>query len=262
MNLKEKLEDILLQNKPESNSGPFQQEGTLYGEQQLEIVKQLLLEDDTFKDCDELNFMSYPTIQFGDTPMDAQTFKWNEGLKFKGKCYLLSLSLTPEMYDPNSIHEIVKDGASITPTLHDPKTFEPKRKIILEFRPNRVQDGITNHEEVLRQELHDLLDKVFDNPDTYQVKGVRGLLIRGIFEIVETNDIKTTIDLSAQIVEPKYNKVFYMESDYKDGEVKITMKSEFIPIELKDKFIEQFGEKSYNLSITKEEIKKFLDDNK
>ena len=262
MNLKEKLEDILLQNKPESNTGPFQQENTLYGDEQLQLVRELLLEDETFRDCNELNFVSYPTIQIGDKPMSMMSYKWTDDLKFKGKCYLLSLFLTPEMYDPNTMFNIVKDGAAISPTIYDPTTFEPKKKIVLEFSPERAQNGADNHEEVVRQELHNLLDKVLDDPNTYRIKGVRVLLIRGLFETVETKDTATTIDLSGEVVEPKYSQVFYMESEDQDGEIKLHMKSKFIPNNLKNKFMEQFGKKVSDLSLTSEEIEKFLEENK
>jgi hypothetical protein len=261
MNLKEKLEDILLQNRPEPNTGPFQQENTLYGAEQLNLVREILLKDETFKDCNELNFVSFPTIQIGDKPMNMMSYKWTEDFKFKGKCYLLSLSLTPEMYDPNSMTKIVKDGANISPTMYDPITFEPKKKILLEFSMDRPQDGVTNHEEVIRQELHGLLDKVLNDPDTFRIKGVRGLLIRGLFETVETKDTSTTIDLSGEVVEPKYVQVFYMVSENLEGEVKINMKSKFIPNNLKDKFMEQFGKKVSDLSLTSSEIEEFLKNN-
>jgi hypothetical protein len=45
------------------------------------------------------------------------------------------------------------------------------------FPPSEVND-----EELLRKELHDLLDKVLDSPNEYKIKGTRGVMIRGVFE--------------------------------------------------------------------------------
>jgi len=191
--------------------------------------------------------------------MITQTYRLHEGQKFKGKGYLLSVMLTPEMYDPNSIHDIVKDGASITPTIYDPNTFEPSKKIILQFSPDRKQDGITNHEAVIRQELHDLLDKVFDNPDTFRVKGVRGVLVRGIFE---RNEIVKEVEppkflVGSVDVEPKYSQAYYWEKETKNGEVSIKLVHKNIPIELVDKFTEELGHKK--LDVTEEDINQFLE---
>ena len=264
MNLKEKLVEILKNRKSEPGQGPFNQDLTLYGGLQLETIKEILLEDETFKDCEPLNFMSHPTIVIDDKPMVAQSIKWSEGLKLKGKCYILSLSLTPEMYNPDSIHTVVKDGAAITPTLYDPKTFKPKRKIVLEFSPERKQDFQINDDDIVRLELHALLDKVLDDPDTFRVKGERGLLIRGIFEEIESKDkITTRTDLSGVIdTEVKHYMAFYLEPTTKKGEVSMTLKHMLIPIELTDKFIEQYKDKVADLSLTKEEIEKFLEENK
>ena len=263
MNLKEKLVKILKNRKSEPGQGPFNQDLTIYGGLQLETIKEILLEDETFKDCKPLNFLSQPTIEIDGKAMTAQSIKWSEGLKLKGKSYLLSLSLTPELYNPDSIYDVVKDGAAITPTLYDPETFKPKRKIVLEFSPERKQDFVINDEDIVRLELHALLDKVLDDPDTFRVKGERGLLIRGIFEEIESKDITTRTDLSGVVdTEVKHYMAFYLEPTTKEGEISMTLKHMLIPIELTDKFIEQYKDKVADLSLTKEEIEKFLEENK
>lgn len=260
MNLKEKLEEILKNKKTESDS--FGQDLTLYGSEQLESYKQTLLETETFKDCSELNFLTHPVTYVSEVPAIAQSIKWSEGLKLKGKCYLLSLALTPEMYNPSMLRTPVKDGAAITPTTYNQTTFEPRKKIVLEFSPERIQDGITNHEAVIRQELHDLLDKVFDNPKDYQIKGERGLLIRGVFETVEQDDKVTTVDLSeVYSTEPKHFMVFYLEPKTSGNNVDMNLKKFLVPLKLKDKFMEKYGDKVSDLSIKKEEIEEFLFEN-
>jgi hypothetical protein len=43
----------------------------------------------------------------------------------------------------------------------------------------------TNNEGTLRNDIHKLLDDVLDNPKEYQTKGFRGVLVRGLFEVIE-----------------------------------------------------------------------------
>jgi hypothetical protein len=261
MNLKETLEGIL-KDKPITENIFGLDINTLYGKEQLEQYKELLLQTDTFKDCDELNFLTLPLINIDDKPMVAQSWKWSKNLKFKGKGYLLSLALTPEMYNPDTIHKPVKDGAGITPTVYDGETFEPKKKIILEFSPEIVQDQqMVNGEAILRQELHDLLNKVLDNPQDYKIKGERGLLIRGLFESSENVPELPTLDLSGAIdEEPKYSMVYYLKAQPEDenGNVSMKLEHKLIPKELKDKFLEHFGERASNLQLTESEIEEFI----
>jgi hypothetical protein len=261
MNLKETLEGIL-KDKPITESMFGVDINTLYGKEQLEQYKELLLQTDTFKDCDELNFLTYPIINIDDKTLVAKSYKWSKDLKFKGKGYLLSLALTPEMYNPDTIHKPVKDGAGITPTLYDIKTFEPKKKIVLEFSPEMIQDQqMANGEAILRQELHDLLDKVLDNPQDYQIKGERGLLIRGLFESSENKSESPSVDLSGVInEEPKYSMVYYLKAQPEDenGNVSMRLENKIIPLELKDKFLEHFGERASSLQLTESEIEEFI----
>lgn len=171
-NLYEKLEKIL----------KSQSDHILYGHNKLAHIKEIVSTDETFKDCDKIEFID-PENYDGFT--STKTIKWKEGLKFKGECKILSLMLTPEMYDPSSMFVIVKDSASISPIIYDLITFEPLKRIILEFKIERHEDGVNNQKEAIRQELHELLDKVLDDPETYRMNGVRGLLIRGNFEVYE-----------------------------------------------------------------------------
>ena len=116
----------------------------------------------------------------------AETINLSDLMEFKGKCYLLSLSLTPEMYDPNQLLKPVKNGAAMGPTIYDPSTFEPRKHILLTWSPEMVQDlSGTNDEVTLRNDIHKLLDDVLDNPDEYKTKGTRYVLVRGLFEVID-----------------------------------------------------------------------------
>jgi len=155
----------------------------------LEEVKDELLKLDVFSECDDLEIVHIPTFVLEDgKPVLAQIFKYEEGMKIKGKCYLYSISLTPEMYDPIKAFEPVKNGASISRPVYDPMTFEPRKHILLTWSPEMAQDlRGSNDEKTLRNDIHKLLDDVLDNPEEYRTKGTRHVLIRGVFEVVGGN---------------------------------------------------------------------------
>jgi hypothetical protein len=169
------------------------------------------------------------------------------------------------MFDPNKIHTSVLDGACITPTLYDPQTFQPKKKVVLEFSPEMDQEQILNGgETILRKQLHETLDKILDNPENYQVKGEKGVMVRGLFEevVTPTSTYKTDL-VGIETEKQTHTRAYFFEKDEKtstEGLVNLKLSSIPIPIELRDKFIEELGPKSVN--VTREEIEKFLEDNK
>jgi len=239
----------------------------LYGKKVLEQYKEQILKCEEFKGLTSLEFAEFPAYKDeNDEVKTIMTYKLGDNTIFNGKGIILSLSLTPEMFDPNKLTTPVKDGAVITPTFYNHKNFEPYKRIVLEFSPERMQDGISNHEEIVRQELHDLLDKVIDNPQDYTPVGERHVLIRGIFEEVASIQEKNTVDfnLVASTKEDDVFTVFYLESKAEDdqGNINMELKSKWIPTKLKDKFMEELEEKHKNLRLRKEEIDKFLEENK
>jgi hypothetical protein len=268
MKLKELVDDIFKDGpvKPYETMGFNTPNYTLYGEKDLLKYKEKLLLCDEFSEVEELHFMSMPFITIDDQPKNASSFKHSDGVKLKGKCYLLSLSYSPEMFDPSTFNKPVKDGAGITPIVYDPSTFEPKRSILLSFSPERKQEfppSEFNGEELVRQELHELLDKVLDNPEDYRVKGVRGILIRGIFENVESPSVPPPQLLSGVInkqdTNPTHHLVFYMDKQETESGIKVELKNKMIPSELKEKFLSEF--KDEGIHITEEQINQFLERN-
>ena len=259
MKLKEVLKEIL--SKPIEPMDKFGlMDTTLYGEQLTEYKEQILSCDE-FSECDELTILKTPMMSIDDKPYSVQTYRLGEGQKFKGKCYLLSLALTPEMYDPNTLHEPVKDGATLTPLLYDPQTFKPNRKIVLNFSPEREMGSSTDPDGDVKRELHELLDKVLDNPSDYTVKGDRGVLVRGVFE---KNEIVTQVEPPKYLVSvntsPDFIYVHYMHKDIKEnGEINVTIKPKRIPIKLKEKYEETFKGRMMEISI--EDIDNFLKEN-
>jgi hypothetical protein len=188
MKLKEFLEVALLgkEDNPNLTNGTFVDETCLYGNE-LDKYKNIIKECDEFTKCDSLEILSMPLVKGKkDKIYTAETIKLSDLMKFKGKCYLLSLGLTPEMYDPNQLLKPVKNGAAMGPTIYDPSTFEPRKHILLTWSPDVTQDlSGTNNEEKLRNDIHKLLDDVLDNPDEYKTKGFRGVFVRGLFEVID-----------------------------------------------------------------------------
>ena len=254
MKLKELIEIVKLTKKED-----VYMDNTLYGKN-LEKYKDIIMNTDEFKECESLEIIEYPIVKSrngeGLTPY---TIKLSDLMKFKGKCYLLSLNLTPEMYDPNQLLKPVKNGAAMGPTIYDPSTFEPRKHILLTWSPEMSQDisGV-NDELTLRNDIHKLLDDVLDNPEEYRMKGTRHIMIRGVFEIVNEN----------RNFEPNFLVGTTQESDTFTGYYMVTenestvIKTKQIPRRLKELFILNFTEDRKLKEITEEEINQFLENNK
>jgi len=101
-------------------------------------------------------------------------------IPYEGKTgYIYQIIFTPLVYDPNTVHTAVKDGCTITPTLYNPETFTPHRKIVLTWSPEQAQDfSVNNSEEIMKQTLRDQLEKVLANPEDYMPEAIRGVMIR------------------------------------------------------------------------------------
>ena len=108
----------------------------------------------------------------GDTPTDD----WRDRT-----CYFYQIVYSPVIYDPKDITIPVKDGMVISPLLYNPATFEPSRKITIEWKPEDLFhekdiQPITWEDE--KTYLREKLEALLANPDEYKPKGRRGLMIR------------------------------------------------------------------------------------
>ena len=108
----------------------------------------------------------------GDTPTDD----WRDRT-----CYFYQIVYSPVIYDPKDITIPVKDGMVISPLLYNPATFEPSRKITIEWKPedlfhNKGIQPITWEDE--KAYLREKLEALLASPDEYKPKGRRGLMIR------------------------------------------------------------------------------------
>ena len=278
MKLKELIEKItnssdFLEKSKFKSLTPLHQ--VIYGEElypYLEEIKNC----EEFINCDELHILKTPvTLDGNGNSIISKNYKLVDEQSFKGKCYLLSLSLTPEMYDPKKIMEPVMDDAVLTPAIYNPLNFEPKKKIIIEFNPEMLQDQslyligspsmIEDAEKEvknnLRKKLHETLDKILDNPENYHPKVDKSVMVRGMFEIIDTPKTSEKNELFKLETEKQVvSQVFFFENDEESfkssGNITMKLSSMIIPHELKDKFVEELGHKS--IHVTREEINEFL----
>jgi len=262
MKLKEFIE-IVQVTHPDDN---LLTDNQLYGKN-LEKYKEIILNTDEFKECESLDVLEHPLSKDKNGKiLTPYTVKLSDVMKFKGRCYLLSLTLTPEMYDPTLMFKPVKDGAAIGPTVYDSITFEPKRQILLTYNPSvhfNFDNKFEPTEKFKRDEIHQLLDKVLDNFDEYRIKGIKEVLVRGLFEVVENGDEVTTntydIDLSKQSPEEVGYLVYYFEMNEKDGEITMEIRNKMIPARLRKKFISEVG--TDPTKITEKMVYDFLEKN-
>jgi hypothetical protein len=196
MKLKEFLEVALISKKdnPMLTNDKFTDETCFYGNE-LDKYKNIIKECDEFAKCDSLDILTMPLVKGKNGEIyTTNTIKLSDLTEFKGRCYLLSLGLTPEMYDPSRLLKPVKNGAAMGPTIYDIDTFEPRKHILLTWSPEMAQDvSGANDELTLRNDIHKLLDDVLDNPEEYKTKGLRGVLVRGLFEVIDNNDGSETL---------------------------------------------------------------------
>lgn len=94
--------------------------------------------------------------------------------------YIYSISFTPAIYKPDEIYNPIKEGCTFSPMLYDAETGKRMQSITLTrpcdfFENNDMRYTISKQE---RQLLHDMLDKVLDDPEVFKPKGNVGCIIR------------------------------------------------------------------------------------
>jgi hypothetical protein len=232
-----------------------------YRKLDLEPLKDELLKCDEFSECEGIDFMDFFFLEMDGTTYQAQTIKLGDDTKFVGKVTLYNMFFTPEMFDPNKIHTTVKDGALITPTLYDPMTFLPTKKIVLTWNPEIKQDILNiDTEQEQRQILHNLLDNVLENPEEYELKGDRSVLVRGIFKTKKEGS-ETPPFFTGKPIDTNGYIGYYMEKNVEGEEMTFTLKQKIIPKELKEKFIQRFTDNGSITTTTEEEIENFIKEN-
>jgi len=149
----------------------------LTDEQKLQ-VEQLVVDHYKVK---KVLWMEIPSglTEDGEQAIVAQTHKLTDSdyETYEGKtAYMYQILFSPKMYDPETIHEPVKDGCILTPLVYNPTTFTPKRKIIIEYSPEYTNEILTDED--MKQHLRGKLEKVLANPGEYQAEGFRACMLR------------------------------------------------------------------------------------
>ena len=150
-------------------------------DEQIQQVEQLVIDHYKVK---KVLWMEIPSglTEDGEQAIVAQTHKLlDTDILYEGKiAYVYQILFTPKMYDPKTIHQPVKDGCTFGPLLYNPETFEPSRSITITFSPTFPQDidSKEDQKQVMKQFLHDKLDKVLTNPEEYIPEAFRGCMLR------------------------------------------------------------------------------------
>ena len=149
------------------------------------------------KDLEKVEEFSDCNFEIIDTPIHdgvhCETLLLSEKTKFKGDFKLYSIGFTPVLYSPEEIYKPIKNGACITPTIYNPETFTPYKKIVIEYSPESSWDEDENE---FKDKLINLFKDILDNPKDYHVKGKKGILLRGIFgDYTRESEVSERIDM-------------------------------------------------------------------
>jgi hypothetical protein len=170
---------------------------TKFGYNDLKKIYYKLQNCDEFYECHLiLNEMPYVPKTYGDIGVKmVNNHTLYEGNKYTGATYLNDISLTPTMYDPSEIGKEVLDGCSISPVMYKPENFTPYRRITLNYEleqtkllDGRFQDILSENE--MREKLHRRLDSLLDDNKKYEPKGIRRIMLRGVFNFTTPEKTK------------------------------------------------------------------------
>lgn len=151
---------------------------TALTDQQKLQIEQLIIDHYKVK---KVLWMEIPAgmTEDGKEPIVAKTHKLvdEDYETYEGKtAYMYQILFSPIMYDPKTVHDAVKDGCAMTPTIYNPETFIPSKKIVLEYCPEFTTEILTDED--MKQHLRGQLEKVLANPEDYMPKGFRACMLR------------------------------------------------------------------------------------
>jgi hypothetical protein len=278
MDLKEIIYNQTAKNKSEIEMpftgtvslNPFD---VIYGDELRKIYNDLKKTIE-FKDC-ELIIVDDPHLNF--SPIDLEkkhiliekkgslktNLKLCESVKlgninrFKKKCYLYSLTLSPEVFSPEDLNKEVKDGASISPLIYDPINFEPHK--ILKLKINH--DELVHNKKEIIKNAQKLVEDIINNSEEYTPKGNRSIIFRGVYQHLECDGVLNEKDDFKYLINDEKHDymVFYFNREIQgEGVVNIVLTHKLIPYYLKQTFQEQFA----GINLTEDIINNFLEQNK
>jgi hypothetical protein len=276
MKLKDLIELAFSKKEEESNNMPIfiNAYSDVLDKNELELIIDKLKEVDEFKDI-EIILIDNPTLYYtddltkkhllieikGDLKIkhllcEALLINENTEKILKGRYFIYSITLTPEIFDPNKKLSPIKDGACIGPDLYSPVDFSKKKEVMLELN---VEENI----ELTIKNAKKLLEKVIRNENDYKARGERKVIVRGVLE-TENNK-----DFFKNIIFPKKETDFvvnYLVRERANGfdennmpQYQMKLKKVIISNKFKERFEEEFPLENRHLLLNEENINNFLE---
>ncbi len=94
--------------------------------------------------------MELSTVTMQDEPI--VTVKLGAKIKFAPVIKIFSISLGPEIFDPNDIFKTKVNTVWLTPTIYDPETSIPTKRIVVTYSPDTAKDDALKS---LRKEIRE-----------------------------------------------------------------------------------------------------------
>lgn len=163
----------------------------------LRLNMKALQECDEFKECN-LQVVDMPIFTIPVNPLLSQNktistmiYNLQTDTQFVGTGYIYQILLSPKVIDAADLLNTVKDGCLITPIVYDTERWEPNRKIVMSYDTEVYPEfGSKQYPvELIREKLHEQLDKILDNPTEFLLVGKSGIQIRGYFTFKDTGNI-------------------------------------------------------------------------
>ena len=156
--------------------------------------------------------MRLSTVTTNDEPI--VTAKLTEKTRFAPVIKLYSISLGPEMFEPSDLFKTEKDTAYITPSIYNPESMEPTKRIVITFSPEMAQDSAIKE---LRKEIKER-EKDEEKPE-FKVKieedGVK------VEESIKTQETEASDLMGSVNKEEITQKVKEKENEYYDKLVEL-----------------------------------------
>jgi hypothetical protein len=140
---------------------------------QLKEVEAILIKHLEFDRIEWVDLPGVPSPAGGAKVCKTMKLADDNMTTHKGKIgYVYKVMFSPTICDPT---EYTKHKSSISPTVYDTVTFEPKRYITLSFSPSQNTGTL---ETDVKMQLRDQLDDVLRDPEKYHLTGYRAAMIR------------------------------------------------------------------------------------
>ena len=128
--------------------------------------------------------MKLETVSLNDEPM--VTVKLGTTTKFAPVVKIFSIALSPEIFDASDLFTTKVDTAYITPSIMDPETLQPTKRIVVTFSPEVAQDAAIK-----------LLKKEIKETETEEIKPEFKLKIEDVPEEKAKEEVDKQINENA-----------------------------------------------------------------